>query len=128
LYELEAVVVSNVVFDGEVTNVVVSVDKFVVCLAVWSTESVYGEVTPLVVVLIVVVAEVGKDETSGSGAASAFAVLVCVDACSVRVVSLETTADPVDPCGCDTCDTIEVVAVSVVKIDGAPVLAPPEGF
>jgi len=125
LYELVAVVVSNVVFDGEVTNVVVSVDKFVVCLAVWSAESVYGEVTPLVVVLIVVVAEVGKDETSGSGAASAFAVLVCVDVCSVRVVSLKTAADPVDPYGCDT---IEVVAVSVVKIDGAPVLAPPEGF
>jgi hypothetical protein len=135
LYEFSVVVVSEVVFDGEVANVVfVSVDNVVVCLPVWSVESVYGEVTALVVVVIVVivviaviavVAEVGKDETVRSDAASAFADLVCVEVCSVRVVSLETAADPVDPCGCDT---IEVVAVSVVKIDGGPVLTPPEGF
>jgi hypothetical protein len=122
LYEFAVVVVSEVVFDGEVTNVVfVSVDKDVVCLPVWSVESVYDEVTTSAVVFVKAVCKV---EVDWSDTVSGSADFVCVEVFSVTVVPPEIVADPVISLVCD----IEDVAVSVVKIDAGPVCAPPEDF
>jgi len=122
LYEFAVVVVSEVVFDGEVTNVVfVSVDKVVVCLPVCSVESVYDEVTTSAVVFVNAVCKV---EVDWSDTVSGSADFVCVEVFSVTVVPPEIVADPVVSLVCD----IEGVAVSVVKIDAGPVCAPPEDF